>query len=193
MSPAPFGIITATRSGSISCILIAINAIRAMPFKQLRILPALLLTAVMICSGSLLKVQNNTAENVTIRSLKQLREKAIAIAKDFPDSLYNFQPHPDSRSYIKEIWHISSGFGVLTARMKGERPSKELINVPENIKYDRAAIVDRLTGYSNECLSLLEKQFDPASIFTLAHLSQHYGKIVTLYRVNGLVPPNSKD
>ena len=147
----------------------------------------------LIMHSTILSAQDNSAQEVTIKSLISLQEKVIEIARDFPEDLFDFRPHPDSRSYIDEIWHISSGFGVMTARIQGKKPSAELINIPQNIKYDRELIIEHLTKNSNDYINLLKEQFDPNSIFTLAHLSQHYGKIVTIYRVNNLVPPNSRN
>lgn len=155
--------------------------------------PSLLLVTILSFQTFQAKSQEFTAEQAVIKSLESLQEKFIAIANDFPEDLYDSQPHPDSRSFIREIWHVSSGFGVLTARIKGQRPSVELINIPEDIKYDKTEIVNRLTKNTAECIELLQNQFDPKSIFALSHLSEHYGKIVTIYRVNNLVPPNSKD
>ena len=54
-------------------------------------------------------------------------------------------------------------------------------------------MVARLTASAQECVSLLREQFDARSIRVLEHVAEHYGKLVTIYRVNGLVPPASRE
>ena len=134
-----------------------------------------------------------TAAEITIESWEQLQAKIVAMARDFPEDLFAFQPHPDSRSFADEIWHIASGNQVLAARIRGEPLSARILTTPEGAQHDRTMMVARLTASAQECVSLLREQFDARSIRVLEHVAEHYGKLVTIYRVNGLVPPASRE
>ena len=105
----------------------------------------------------------------------------MAMARDFPEELFDFRPHADSRSFAEEIWHIASGNRVLAARLRGEPLDPDILSTPEGSKHDRPMMVARLSASSQECARLLGEQFDGQSIRTLAHMAEHYGKLVTIY------------
>jgi hypothetical protein len=60
------------------------------------------------------------------------------------------------------------------------------------IPKDRAGIAAALEKAKADYLAAWEKT-KPFGIIGLAeHAGEHYGKLVTIYRVNGLVPPGSR-
>lgn len=57
---------------------------------------------------------------------------------------------------------------------------------------DRAEFVAALVSSGRECAALLETKADPRIVGLIEHAGEHYGKLVTLYRVKGLVPPATR-
>jgi len=64
-----------------------------------------------------------TYETVIVRSWKNVHNKILAMAKDtqFPDAKLGWKPHPDSRSVLDELRHVTIGLEVTTAMAKGEK------------------------------------------------------------------------
>jgi len=132
------------------------------------------------------------AAEITVQTWEVLQGKILGMARDFPAELFDSRPHPDSRSFVEEIWHVASGNEVLAAQIRGERVDPASLTISDDVKHDRAMMIERLSASAEECADLLRARFDARSIRTLEHMGEHYGKLVTIYRINGLVPPDSR-
>jgi hypothetical protein len=139
-----------------------------------------------------------TYEQVIVNTWKSLHNKILAMAKDtvYPDSKLGWKPHPDSRSVIDELRHVTIGLEMTTARAKGETydfaaKEKQYATHPQT----RAAVVAEMEKAIAESYAVLDAPGAkplPGLISWLDHQGEHYGKLVTSYRVNGIVPPISR-
>jgi len=139
-----------------------------------------------------------TYEQVIVRSWKEVHNKILAMAKDtvYPDSKLSWKPHPDSRRVIDELRHVTIGLEMTTAQAKGEKydfeaKEKEYDNHPQT----RAAVVaemEKAIAASYAVLDAPGAKPAPSLIGWLEHQGEHYGKLVTSYRANGIVPPISR-
>jgi len=64
-----------------------------------------------------------TYESVIVNSWKNVHNKILVMAKDtvFPDDKLGWKPHPDSRSVLEELRHVTIGLEMTTAVAKGEK------------------------------------------------------------------------
>src|SRR5215203_6493956 len=64
-----------------------------------------------------------TYEQVIVNTWKNLHNKILAMAKDteYPDAKLGWKPHPDSRSVLEELRHVTIGLEMTTAVAKGEK------------------------------------------------------------------------
>lgn len=136
-----------------------------------------------------------TYEAVLARSWEDVHNKILTIAKDtaFPDDKLAWKPHPDSRSVIEELRHVTIGLEMTTAQAKGEKfdfeaREKEYASKPKT----RAAVVAEMEAALAASLPLVKSKPRPQLIGWLEHQGEHYGKLVTAYRANGIVPPVSR-
>src|SRR5687768_445583 len=139
-----------------------------------------------------------TYEQVIVNTWKNLHNKILTMAKDtvFPDAKLGWKPHPDSRSVIEELRHVTIGLEMTTARAKGQEydftaKEKEFSTRPQT----RAAVVGEMEGAIAASYAVLDTAGNkpmPQLIGWLDHQGEHYGKLVTSYRVNGIVPPISR-
>lgn len=126
-----------------------------------------------------------------------LNKEVLAMAKDFPEDKYDYRPGKDVRSFGEVIIHIVSGnvFGAKAG--KGE-----------NVKWDELDPKDYKT--KAEMVAALEKSIDDATatlkaapddkfketlfpwMAVIEHEAEHFGQLNAYYRVNGLVPPQSR-
>lgn len=158
----------------------------ALAAMQLTMVPALAQTA---------PKPQPTYEQVLGRSWKEVHNKILAMAKDtiYPDAKLGWRPHPDSRTVIDELRHVTIGLEMTTAQAKGEKydfeaKEKEYAKRPQT----RAAVVAEMEAAIAASYPLVESKPSPTLIGWLEHQGEHYGKLVDAYRVNGVVPPVSR-
>ncbi len=136
-----------------------------------------------------------TYEAAVLRTWKALHDKILVMAKDtqFPDAKLGWKPHPDSRSVLDELRHVTIGLRMTSAVARGEKfdfgaAEKADASKPQT----RASVVSEMEAAIAESYPLVEKSPSPRLVSWLDHQGEHYGKLVTAYRVNGIVPPVSR-
>jgi uncharacterized damage-inducible protein DinB len=135
-------------------------------------------------------------------------QKLIAMAEDFPEDKFDYQPMAGTRTFREAILHAGGTVYYFQAILAGQAPPEG--PKAENYK-DRAALTAYLKKAIADGSAMIEKLGDagfskPMLIGakhresnpygTLAHLcehsGEHYGQLVVYYRANGLVPPGSR-
>jgi hypothetical protein len=139
-----------------------------------------------------------TYEQVIVNTWKNLHNKILTMAKDtvFPEAKLGYKPHTDSRSMYDEFRHVTIGLEMTTAQAKGDKydfaaKEKEYDARPQS----RDAIVKEMEAAIAASYAVLDSPGNkpmPQLISWLDHQGEHYGKLVTSYRVNGVVPPVSR-
>jgi hypothetical protein len=136
-----------------------------------------------------------TYEQVVVRNWKATHDKILIMAKDtvFPDAKLGWKPHPDSRSVLEELAHVTIGLEMTTAQAKGEKFDFEAREKDEAGRpKTRARVVKEMETAIAASYAAIEAKPSPSLIGWLEHQGEHYGKLVTAYRVNGVVPPISR-
>ncbi|MGE0815946.1 MAG: DinB family protein [Vicinamibacterales bacterium] len=156
-----------------------------------------LTTALVLCLASSAAAQQAppTYEQVVVRTWKGLHDKILTMAKDtvYPDAKLGWKPHPDSRSVLEEFRHVTLGLRMTSAQARGEKFDFEAEEKKDMSKpATRASVVSEMEAAIAESYPLVEKSPSPRLVGWLDHQGEHYGKLVTAYRVNGIVPPISR-
>jgi DinB family protein len=136
-----------------------------------------------------------TYESALSRSWEDVHNRVLAMAKDtvFPDSKLGWKPHPDSRSVLEELRHVTIGLEMTTAEAKGEKFDFEAREKADAGKpKTRASVVEEMEAAIAASYPLVKSKPRPQLLGWLEHQGEHYGKLVTAYRVNGVVPPVSR-
>ena len=136
-----------------------------------------------------------TFESSVITAWKVVHDKILVMAKDtqFPDAKLGWKPHPDSRTVLEEFRHVTLGLQMTAALARGEKfdfeaQEKAAASKPKT----RASVVSEMEAAIAASYPLVEKKPTPNLVGWLEHQGEHYGKLVTAYRVNGIVPPVSR-
>ena len=155
----------------------------------------------LLASGSVAAVMAQQAkpaptyESALSRSWEDVHNRVLAMAKDtvFPDSKLAWKPHPDSRSVLEELRHVTIGLEMTTAEAKGEKFDFEAREKADAGKpKTRASVVAEMEAAIAASYPLVKSKPRPQLLGWLEHQGEHYGKLVTAYRVNGVVPPVSR-
>jgi hypothetical protein len=136
-----------------------------------------------------------TYEVALARSWEDVHNRILAIAKDtvFPDDKLAWKPHPEARSVVEELRHVIIGLEMTTAEAKGEKydfeaHEKAAAGKPKT----RAAVVADMEAAIAASYPLVKSKPRPQLLGWLEHQGEHYGKLVTAYRANGVAPPISR-
>ena len=139
--------------------------------------------------------------------------KLIAMAEDFPEDKYDFKAQKDERTFGGNLLHVASSYYNMINAIKGsvvgysgnddslrnKYPTKTDI-----VKYLKQAVADGAELIKAQGDSGLTREFKYpwggnfmvhgwfgwAGI--LEHAGEHFGQLVVYYRVNGMIPPESR-
>ena len=94
---------------------------------------------------------------------------------------------------LEELRHVTIGLEMTSARLRGENfdfvaREKGDAGKPKT----RASVVSEMEAAIAISYPLVEKSPKPLLIGWIDHQAEHYGKLVSNYRVVGIVPPISR-
>ena len=136
-----------------------------------------------------------TWEQAAFNTWKALHDKILAMAKDtvFTDDKLGWKPHPDSRSVLDEYRHVTIGLEMSTAQLKGEKfDYNARIKADESKPKTRASAVAEMEAAMAASYAAVQAGAKPSLMFWIDHQAEHYGKLVSNYRANNIVPPISR-
>jgi hypothetical protein len=139
--------------------------------------------------------QPPTWEQQTLRTWQAVHNKILAMAKDtvFPDDKLETRPHADSRTILDEYRHVTIGLEMSTAQLKGEQfDYAARLKADESKPRTRASVVAEMEAAIAASYATVEKTASPRLLFWIDHQAEHYGKLVSNYRLAGIVPPVSR-
>jgi hypothetical protein len=134
-----------------------------------------------------------TYETAIANTWKNLHNKLLDMAKDLPEGKLSWKPHADSRTMAEEFRHVTIGLEMTSAMLEGKP-----FNYNERVKADvgkpvtRASIVAEMEAAIATSNALVAKSPSPRLIGWVDHQGEHYGKLVSNYRMIGIVPPVSR-
>ena len=138
-----------------------------------------------------------TLSKVVTEGLDEVGNKLVEMAQEFPEDKYNYKPSPEVRTFAEQLLHAAAGDVYLAKVAKGEKAKwTELTRDKYPTKAD---IVTVLKQSVNDVSSALKSKGDELVkarpdlwIGVLEHSGEHYGQLVVYYRLNGIVPPESR-
>lgn len=161
-------------------------------------LPFALCLALMIFPtlSSAQKAPRTTAEVINGQFVS-LNKEVLAMAKDFPADKYDYRPEKGVRSFGEVIIHIASGNIYAAKAGRGENVNWDELD-PKNYK-GKEQIVAELEKSINDAEATLKAtpkehfaQTPDPWFDVIEHEGEHTGQLIAYYRVNGLVPPQSR-
>ena len=136
-----------------------------------------------------------TLETSVFNTWKSLHDKILVMAKDtvFPDEKLGSKPHPDSRTVLEEFRHVTIGLEMTTALLKGEKfDYSARVKADESKPKTRASVVAEMEKAMAASYEAVKTSPKPLLIGWIDHQAEHYGKLVSNYRMNNVVPPISR-
>ena len=143
-------------------------------------------------------------EGVPRSTAKEIRDdfmdvdrRILAMARDWPADKYDYKLKPEMRTFGEVLVHVVSGNVYAAKAGKGENVKWDELD-PKNYS-DKASVVALLEKSFADSEAVLKSWPDAQFTKTvepwldvLEHSGEHYGLLVAYYRVNGVVPPESR-
>ena len=130
-------------------------------------------------------------------------------AEFMPEANYGFKPVPEVRTFGAILAHVAGANYAICGAAKGEKaPYAE--DSFEKTATTRAAITKALNDSLAYCdtafatddrklADMIEMPFGmgkasraTALVLNIGHVNEHYGNLVTYFRIKGIVPPSSR-
>jgi hypothetical protein len=136
--------------------------------------------------------------------------KLIAMAEDLPEDKYDYKPHPDSRTFVGNLLHASASMYYFTDAVDGKKPRygddpkrDELKTKAQVVAFVKKCVADgadviKAKGDAGMATAVYPgggprlAKIDELAYGIIEHSGEHYGQLVVYYRVNGMVPPESR-
>lgn len=166
-------------------------------------------TALLLCASPLLSQAAGANSNPAVAAARAhwntVHDYIQRAAEQLPDSLYNYRPVAGVRSFAELFGHVAGSEFMFCAAVRGDAPMAE--DAIESKVKDKAGLVKALKDAAGYCgpayaitdaagaasIDLFGKRTKlNALVFNATHDGEHYGNIVTMLRMKGLVPPSSQ-
>jgi uncharacterized damage-inducible protein DinB len=166
-----------------------------------------LILAIAALTPGVLRAQAGSAAVGTTRELWQgLAAYITGAAEDMPEAKYGYKPVATVRSFGQIIGHVAGSQYLICAAALGDPPrAEDEIEKSKTTKADLVAALKASTEYCKRAYA----QTDAAAqgqtelfgakrtrLYALGlnatHDGEHYGNLITYLRMNGMVPPSSR-
>jgi uncharacterized damage-inducible protein DinB len=132
--------------------------------------------------------------------------QVVAAAEKMPEENYSFKPTPDVRSFGQLVGHVADAQYGFCSAASGETNPMKAIEKTKTSKADLVVALKDAVAYCNKAYTgMTDAQgsqmvkmmnFNVARLTVLsvntAHTDEHYGNMVTYFRLKGIVPPSSE-
>jgi uncharacterized damage-inducible protein DinB len=151
-----------------------------------------------------------TESQIVLAAWNEIGRKLIAIAEDLPEDKYDYKPNPDSRSFVGQLLHVSASMYYFTDPAQNQKvrypddPNRDNLKtkadvvafVKKSVEDGAALIKSKGDKGMREILtdpeSKQQTHVSDLAYSLIEHSGEHYGQLVVYYRINGLVPPESR-
>jgi hypothetical protein len=167
--------------------------------------------------GSNAQEPANTIASAIDREISNAESQIVEVAEAMPEDKFNFSPeslnisggdYKGVRTFAQEVKHIAASNLAIWAPLTDDKFPKDFMggNGPENLK-TKAEIMQFLKdsfalGHKAAATLTIENMLQPAegskstrlrlAEFAVWHAYDHYGQMVEYLRMNGIVPPASR-
>ena len=147
-------------------------------------------------------------------TLAMVQGQLLGVAEAMPEAKYSYIPtagsFQDARSFGEQLKHLACGHFAFFNEIEGKTPPEQCAKGGPSKARTKAEIIAYLKesfDYGNRILATIDA--DPMakvsgpyggtrtrlgmSVLAVWHLSDHYGQLVLYLRMNGIVPPVTKN
>jgi uncharacterized damage-inducible protein DinB len=135
----------------------------------------------------------------TLQNWNDIGNRLITMAEDFPAEKYTFRATPEVRTFQQVLLHVAASNYSLINVARGKKlgidqndpPIENFKTKAEVVAFLKKSVADGAdTIHQMGNAGMLEHLVDWMGM--VEHSGEHYGQLVVYYRLNGIVPPESR-
>jgi uncharacterized damage-inducible protein DinB len=200
MKARKIGTTAMTAPGTTTMATKAVAALGTMAAAALRAMAAAALALLLLAgvAGAQAPKKMGPAD-ATLQNWNDIGNRLITMAEDFPEEKYTFRATADVRTFQQVLLHVAGSNYSLINVARGKKlgngdndPSLENFKTKaEVVAFLKKSVADGAdTIHQMGNAGMLEHIVDWMGM--VEHSGEHYGQLVVYYRLNGIVPPESR-
>ena len=140
---------------------------------------------------------NPGPEKVLLREWNGIGNKLIGMAEDWPADKYNYRPNDQVRTFGQILLHVAGSNYYATNPALG-KSTKGIDENPAQYKTKSEIVAFVKMSFADGAAALEQGGDEGAQknlgnwVGIIEHCGEHYGNLVTYYRNNRVVPPESR-
>jgi uncharacterized damage-inducible protein DinB len=144
-------------------------------------------------------VQQETYATKLIAQCEQVGQKLLALADEMPANKFEFKPIESARPLEEVLRHVAYWNYYVADSARGKTPDDSGNELPKEKFSTKVQIIKALKqSVTDACTALkVSRKLTPDTmdliVMFLAHNSEHYGQLAVYARLNGIVPPASRN
>jgi uncharacterized damage-inducible protein DinB len=173
-------------------------------------IPAVMLVALVAAPAARAQSPSSPMGEAIKSAWDSAKRNITESAAQMPEENYAFKPTDSVRTFGQILAHVAGANYVFCSVAKGEQPPHTEDEFEKNAK-TKADIVKALDGSIAYCDGAIAGMTDASGskqvdypygmgkhaaayslILNTAHNAEHYGNLVTYFRIKGMVPPSTK-
>jgi uncharacterized damage-inducible protein DinB len=139
-------------------------------------------------------------------------QRLVEMAQDFPEDKFDYKAAPTQRTFAEQLLHVAgSNYFFINAASGAKQPDDSIENPSRAAYKTRAQVVAFIQKSYADGAAVIQQQGDKGMLeavkspfgnemytrattwtFAMNHANEHYGQCVVYYRLNGLVPPETR-
>jgi uncharacterized damage-inducible protein DinB len=136
---------------------------------------------------------------------QDIKRNLIESAEQMPEADYSFKPTPEVRSFGQIIGHVANSSYAICATAKGEKSPNTEDFEKTTSKAALVAAIKAGLAYCDDAFTWADAKFTGSAelfgmnltrmgwlMLEVTHDNEHYGNLVTYFRLKGMIPPSSK-
>jgi uncharacterized damage-inducible protein DinB len=135
----------------------------------------------------------------TLANWNDIGNRLITMAEDFPAEKYTFRANADVRTFQKVLLHLAGSNYSLINSVRGKKLGNEENDPSIETFKTKADVVAFLKKSVADGADTIQQAGDAGVLEHIGdwmgmieHSGEHYGQLVVYYRLNGIVPPESR-
>ncbi len=140
-----------------------------------------------------------TPSQALLANWNDIGNRLIAMAQDWPEDKYGYQPNKDVRTFQQVLLHVAGSNYDLVNHVSGTKMGdgrndpavSDYKTKEQTVAFLKKSVADGAAEIQKEGDTGVLQHLDYWTGYT-EHMGEHYGQLVVYYRNNGVVPPESR-
>jgi uncharacterized damage-inducible protein DinB len=145
-------------------------------------------------------IQEETMSSKLIERWDQVGKKLAALAEEVPENRFDYRPADGVRTLEEVLRHVAFWNVYVRDVALGRRGDDQGNELSKDMASAKSQIIDALkttSAAASDALRSTGGRLSPQTaemlVTFIEHICEHYGQLVVYARLNGIVPPISRD